>query len=28
LGWSADENFESGIEKTIAWYLENSDRLF
>ena len=27
LGWSADENFESGIEKTIAWYLENSDRL-
>ena len=28
VGWSADENFESGIEKTIAWYLENSDRLF
>ena len=28
LGWSADENFESGIEKTIAWYLENSARLF
>ena len=28
LGWSAAENFESGIEKTIAWYLENSDRLF
>ena len=28
LGWKADENFESGIEKTIAWYLENSERLF
>ncbi|QCK13451.1 dTDP-glucose 4,6-dehydratase [Mangrovivirga cuniculi] len=22
LGWEADENFESGIEKTIEWYLE------
>jgi len=22
LGWKADENFESGIEKTIRWYLE------
>ena len=22
LGWEADENFETGIEKTIAWYLE------
>lgn len=22
LGWRADENFESGIEKTIDWYLE------
>lgn len=22
LGWKADENFESGIKKTIAWYLE------
>ena len=21
LGWKADENFETGIEKTIAWYL-------
>ena len=21
LGWKADENFESGIEKTITWYL-------
>ncbi|MBP2833869.1 dTDP-glucose 4,6-dehydratase [Aquimarina sp. U1-2] len=22
LGWRADENFETGIEKTITWYLE------
>lgn len=22
LGWEADENFESGIEKTVQWYLE------
>lgn len=22
LGWKADENFESGIEKTVQWYLE------
>ncbi|WP_299434162.1 dTDP-glucose 4,6-dehydratase [uncultured Aquimarina sp.] len=22
LGWKAEENFESGIEKTISWYLE------
>ena len=21
LGWKADENFESGIVKTIEWYL-------
>lgn len=27
LGWKADENFETGIRKTIAWYLENRDRL-
>ncbi|MDC7994997.1 dTDP-glucose 4,6-dehydratase [Altibacter sp. HG106] len=27
LGWKAEENFESGIEKTVAWYLENTDRL-
>ena len=27
LGWSANENFESGIKKTISWYLENRDRL-
>ena len=23
LGWRARENFESGIEKTVRWYLEN-----
>ena len=23
LGWRALENFDSGIEKTIDWYLEN-----
>ena len=22
LGWKADENFESGIEKTVRWYLQ------
>ena len=27
LGWSARENFETGIQKTIAWYLKNRDRL-
>lgn len=27
LGWQAEENFESGIQKTIEWYLKNSDRL-
>lgn len=27
LGWKADENFETGIRKTISWYLENRDRL-
>ncbi len=27
LGWKAAENFETGIRKTIAWYLANSDRL-
>lgn len=25
LGWKADENFDSGIEKTVKWYLENQD---
>ena len=23
LGWNANENFDSGILKTIDWYLEN-----
>ena len=27
LGWRAEENFETGIRKTIEWYLENRDRL-
>lgn len=27
LGWKAEENFESGITKTIRWYLEHGDRL-
>ncbi|MEM0517432.1 MULTISPECIES: dTDP-glucose 4,6-dehydratase [Aequorivita] len=27
LGWKAKENFETGIQKTIAWYLDNRDRL-
>jgi dTDP-glucose 4,6-dehydratase len=27
LGWKAEENFESGILKTIQWYLDNTDRL-
>lgn len=27
LGWKAEENFETGIKKTIAWYLNNTDRL-
>ena len=25
LGWSPEESFESGIKKTIKWYLDNSD---
>ncbi|MFD2563547.1 dTDP-glucose 4,6-dehydratase [Aquimarina rubra] len=25
LGWKAEENFESGIEKTIQWYLDKYD---
>ncbi|MGA0533499.1 dTDP-glucose 4,6-dehydratase [Hansschlegelia sp. KR7-227] len=25
LGWRPDESFESGIEKTVAWYLANRD---
>lgn len=27
LGWKANENFETGIRKTITWYLDNRDRL-
>ncbi len=23
LGWKAQENFDTGIEKTVRWYLEN-----
>lgn len=26
LGWKADENFETGIRKTIAWYLNKLDK--
>jgi dTDP-glucose 4,6-dehydratase len=25
LGWRAQEVFESGLEKTVRWYLENRD---
>jgi dTDP-glucose 4,6-dehydratase len=25
LGWTAQENFESGLAKTIQWYLDNED---
>lgn len=27
LGWKAEENFESGILKTIRWYLQHKERL-
>lgn len=27
LAWKPKENFETGIQKTITWYLENRDRL-
>jgi len=27
LGWKAEENFESGIKKTVEWYINNQDRL-
>lgn len=27
LGWKANENFESGIKKTVQWYLDNKNRL-
>ncbi len=26
LGWKADENFETGIEKTISWYIEKYEK--
>ena len=26
LGWKAEENFESGIEKTVKWYLEKYNK--
>ena len=25
LGWSPKETFETGLRKTVRWYLENSD---
>ena len=25
LGWSPQESFESGLEKTVRWYLDNSE---
>ena len=25
LGWRPAETFESGIRKTVAWYLQNAD---
>ncbi len=25
LGWTPEESFESGIEKTVSWYMENRD---
>ncbi len=25
LGWRAQETFETGIEKTVRWYLDNTD---
>ena len=27
LGWKADENFDTGIVKTIEWYLEKNKGL-
>jgi len=24
LGWTAQENFDSGMEKTVRWYLDNT----
>ena len=28
LGWTPKESFESGLEKTVRWYLENLERHF
>jgi len=25
LGWRPDETFETGIRKTVRWYLDNQD---
>jgi dTDP-glucose 4,6-dehydratase len=25
LGWAPEESFETGLEKTVKWYLENPD---
>jgi len=25
LGWSATEGFESGLRRTVEWYLQHSD---
>jgi dTDP-glucose 4,6-dehydratase len=25
LGWTPDEQFETGLRKTVRWYLENSE---
>jgi dTDP-glucose 4,6-dehydratase len=27
LGWTPDESFESGIRKTVQWYLDNPERV-
>jgi dTDP-glucose 4,6-dehydratase len=27
LGWQADENFESGLKKTIDWYAKRADKI-
>jgi dTDP-glucose 4,6-dehydratase len=28
LGWQPRESFESGLEKTVRWYLENMETHF
>ena len=25
LGWGPDESFESGLERTVRWYLDHTD---